>query len=150
MKIVKILLETQPKNLNLALLIFRVLVGGLMLLHGFGKLQDLINGKTSFFDDFDSIGIGGFTMLLVAVVAEFGCSLLIILGLFTRFALVPLILTMAIAFFMFHANDGLMDKETPLLYLICFVILFFTGSGKYFLDHLLFTRLINRNSRRDA
>ncbi len=125
---------TEPIKINTALLLLRVTIGGLLLLHGIGKLQDLINGNTTFFDDFDPFGFGAYNMLLLAVISEFVCSILVILGVYMRLALIPLIITMAISFFVFHANDGLMDKETPLLYLICLIILMFMGSGKYSLN----------------
>lgn len=126
--------KSEPIKINTALLIFRIAIGGLILLHGIGKLQDLVNGNTGFFDGFDPFGIGGFTMLLLAVISEFLGSILVILGVYMRLALIPLIVTMAIAFFVFHANDGLMDKETPLVYLVCLIILMFLGSGKYSLS----------------
>jgi hypothetical protein len=42
-----------------------------------------------------------------------------------KLALIPLIVTMAIALIVFHANDSIMDKETPLIYLICSITLMF-------------------------
>jgi uncharacterized membrane protein YphA (DoxX/SURF4 family) len=53
-------------------------------------------------------------MLCGAVLAEFFCSLLVILGWLTRIALISLIATLAIAYFIFHAPDDYMDKELPL------------------------------------
>lgn len=122
---------------DVAQLFLRVGFGGMMLLHGLGKLMDLLNGKTAFFESFDPFGIGGVAMLTLAVVAEFGCAILLIVGLFTRLSLIPLVVTMAIAFLVFHAQDPLMDKELPLLYLVDFVGLFLLGPGKYSLDYIL-------------
>ena len=125
------LLKSEAINIDVSLLILRLSVGGLILLHGIGKLQDLTNGNTNFFDEFDPCGFGGYTMLLLAVISEFLCSLLVIFGVFFRIALIPLIVTMVMAFFVFHANDDLMDKELPLVYLICLVVLMLSGAGKY-------------------
>lgn len=102
-----------------------------MLLHGIGKLYDWLGGQTDFFDPF---GIGGQTSLGLVVFAEFFCSLLVIIGLYTRLALIPLIITLAVAFFMFHAKDELMDKELPLVYLLNSLVLLLTGPGSYSLD----------------
>ncbi|MEQ8906858.1 DoxX family protein [Ekhidna sp.] len=132
----KQIIGSHPIDIDVSLLILRLSIGGLILLHGIGKLSDLLDGNTSFFDDFDPIGIGGFNMLLLAVISEFCCSILIILGVFMRASLIPLIVTMSIAFFVFHANDQLMDKELPLVYLLSLIALFFSGSGKYSLSKL--------------
>lgn len=134
-------INTTPYKLSLMLLLLRLLFGGLMLLHGIGKLQDLINGNTAFFDSFDPFGIGGTAMLIVAVVAEFFCAILLILGLFTRLALIPLIVTMAVAFFIFHADDEILRKESALIYMVSYIILFFTGAGRYSLDAILTKRI---------
>lgn len=134
MKTFSRLLNKEPIKLDLSILFLRVLIGSLMILHGIGKLQDLLKGRTDFFDQFDPFGIGGLAMLVFAVAAEFVCSVLVIIGFYARFAIVPMIITMGVAFFVFHADHHIMDKELPLIYLGSFVFLFLTGSGKYSLD----------------
>jgi len=44
--------------------------------------------------------------------------------------------TMAIAVLVVHATDGFQKQELGLLYLICYLVLFYTGSGKYSLDYI--------------
>ena len=56
------------------------------------------------------------------------------LGLFSRFALLFLIITFAVAVFHAHAGDELMKRAHAILYLAVFVVLFFTGPGKYSAD----------------
>ena len=121
-------------NKDVGLLFLRVGFGSLMFLHGMGKLADLISGKTTFFDNFDPLGLGPTAMLSLAVLAEFFGALLVVVGLFTRLAAVPLISTMTIAFFIYHAEDELFDKEQSLLFLIGFICIFLLGPGKYSLD----------------
>lgn len=116
------------------LLLLRIATGTMMLLHGMGKLHDLLQGKTDFFDPF---GIGGLASLVLVVIAEFFCSLLLILGLWTRFALIPLIISMSVAFFLFHADDEFIDKELPLIYLINFIVLLVTGPGRFTVSHFI-------------
>ena len=70
--------------------------------------------------------------------AEVVAAILLILGLGTRFVLIPLIITMLVAFFIVHADDPFSKKELALLYLIPFISLFLTGPGKYSLDALIF------------
>lgn len=145
-KIKTFFLSTDPQ-LDLGVLVLRIGLGVMMLLHGIGKLMDLLDGKTAFFESFDPLGIGGAAMLTIAVIAEFGCSILLILGVLMRLALLPLIATMAMAFFVFHANDDLMDKELPLIYLVGFISLFFLGPGKYTLPHLEIIKTKTRHER---
>lgn len=127
---------TQPltKNVEIGLFFLRAVIGSLMIMHGFGKFQNLVAGQTGFLDP---IGIGPTASLVLVVVAEFFCAILLVIGAFTRLALVPLIFTMLVAFFIFHGSDPLPDKELALIYLVCFMALFITGPGRYSLDYLL-------------
>lgn len=120
-----------PK-IDLALLIFRVGISGLMLTHGFPKLIRFFGNDEIAFAD--PLGLGETFTFTFAVFAEFICSVLIILGLGTRLAVIPLILTMAVAVLIVHVPDGLGMQELPLLYMFGYILLFLTGSGKFSLD----------------
>lgn len=99
--------------------------------HGWGKLQGLLEGDFSFADP---LGIGQAPSLVLTVFAEFVCGVLVALGLFTRAALVPLIITMVVAVFIVHADDPFGKQEFGLLFLVPYATLFLTGPGKYSLD----------------
>lgn len=103
-----------------------------MLTHGFPKLLTFFGSEEIVFAD--PVGLGEVVTFSFAVFAEFICSVLIILGLGTRLAVIPLILTMAVAALIVHVPDGFGRQELPLLYLTGYVLLIFTGSGKYSLD----------------
>lgn len=113
------------------LLILRLLSGGAMLTHGFPLFQKMLQGN---FEFGDPIGLGSELSMILAVLAQFVCSILIILGALTRFALVPLLLTMGVAFFIIHKEDGFGDKELALCYLGMYAALLFTGPGNYSID----------------
>jgi len=121
-------------NLNLGLLILRLSAGGFMLTHGYPKLQRLMAGEMRFGDP---LGLGPEVSLVLAVFAEFFCAILVMLGLGTRLAAIPLIITMAVAAFIAHAADPFGRKEMALLYMISFVVLLLTGSGKFSVDYFL-------------
>lgn len=123
------------QQLDIILLMLRVAVGAFMLTHGIGKFENLFSGDEIKFGD--PIGLGTTTSLALTVFAEFFCSILIILGLATRLAVIPLIITMVTAAFVIHATHGFAKQEMALLYLIVYATLFVTGSGKYSLDWLL-------------
>jgi putative oxidoreductase len=65
------------------------------------------------------------------IFAELICAVLVALGLFTRMATVPLIITMAVAFFVAHGADPFAKKELAFLYMTGFLGLFFTGPGDF-------------------
>lgn len=119
-------------NPDLGLLILRVGVSFFMAHHGFGKLQNYLNGATDFPDP---IGLGATSSMLLTIFAEFFCSLLLIVGLFTRIAAVPLIICMlVICFVMPEKLEMNADFEHAALYLVSYLALFFLGAGKYSLD----------------
>lgn len=135
--------KTYSTNLNLpqvdiGLLIFRLGISALMLTHGIPKLIRFFGSEEIAFAD--PLGLGEVVTFTFAVFAEFVCSLLIILGLGTRLAVLPLIATMAVAALIIHVPDGFGRQELPLLYLTGYVLLFFTGSGKYSLDWYFLSR----------
>jgi putative oxidoreductase len=133
-------------QINFALLILRVVVGGFMLVHGYSKLQTLIGGGTIQFAD--PLGVGVIPSLILAVFAEFFCSILLILGLGTRLAVLPLMVTMIVAVFIIHASDGFQKQELGALFLAVYFVLFIAGSGKFSMDQLISSRLNKRYRRR--
>jgi len=135
------LLSTRNFNNDLALLIFRITLGGLMLLlHGIPKIDRMSQAPVKFMD---FMGLGPEVSLGLVLFAEVLCSVLIITGTATRLALIPLIITMLVAIFQANAGKPLKDIELPVIYLAGFIALFISGSGKYSVDSL-----ISKNSSR--
>lgn len=136
---IKKILSTKVSDtqLNVALLILRVTVGIIMAHHGYIKIThfDEYRGK---FVDF--LGLGLSISLMLAIGSEFFCSLLLIGGLLTRFALVPLIITMLVAVFQAHSGDILGDGEMAFLYLAIYISLLLKGAGAYSVDNFLFNK----------
>lgn len=133
----KKLLKTgkHSSNINLGLLIFRVGISAMMMTHGWGKFQKVLNGDFTFGDP---LGIGVEASLILAAFAEFICSILIILGLTTRYAAVPLMITMIVAWRIAHGDDPFGTQEKSVFYLLSYLMIFITGPGKYSLDQKLF------------
>jgi putative oxidoreductase len=127
-----------PKNINLALLLLRVSGGAFMLTHGLGKFSMLFSGNPIKFAN--PIGLGETASLALAVFAEVFCSILLILGLTTRFAAIPLIITMLVAALIVHANDGFGRQELPLLYGVIYLTIAITGAGNLSFDHWIFKK----------
>ncbi len=125
-----------PAYVSAALLILRIVAGALMVTHGYGKLQMLLAGGPYTFAD--PYGLGDTITLIVAVFAEFLCSIFIILGMFTRLAAIPLIITMLTASIIIHKADPLAVRELPMLFGAIFITLAFLGAGKYSVDQLIY------------
>jgi putative oxidoreductase len=128
-------------NTDLGLLVLRLWFGlEMALAHGLGKIIRIFSGNFQFADP---IGVGQPASLVLAGTAEFFGGLLIALGLFTRLATIPYIITMLVAAFLVHAAAG--DEwgkiANPLHYAIAATVILITGPGRYSLDHKLF---INR------
>jgi len=117
---------------HLGLAILRIGFGTFMLAgHGWSKLISFENRFHSFSDP---LGVGNEVSYILAVFAEVVCSVLVVLGLFTRFAVIPLIITMLVAAFLIHNDDPWSKQEFALMYAITFTTILFTGPGKYSLD----------------
>ena len=131
-----------PKEVNITLLILRVVIGVFMLTHGVGKFEKL------FFSDqpiqfADPIGIGAVGSLILVVFAEVFCSILLIFGLGTRIGAITLFINMLIIAFIVHLNDGFGKQEFALLYALVYLAIILIGSGKYSLDNLI-TKKLNK------
>jgi putative oxidoreductase len=120
--------------IHVGLLLLRIGVSALMLTHGLPKLMKVMAGNFTFGDP---LGLGSGASLFLAVLAEVGCSLLILIGAGTRLAALPLMFTMLVAILIVHAGDAFGKKELPLLYLLIYTVLLLAGSGKYSVDALL-------------
>ncbi|ACU03590.1 MULTISPECIES: DoxX family protein [Pedobacter] len=130
------------ESVHFMLLVLRVAAGAFMLVHGYQKLGWITAGGEIQFGD--PIGVGPVLSLYLAVFAEFFCSILLILGLATRFALIPLIVTMVVAVGIVHAADGFDKKELGLHYLVVYLFLLVAGAGKYSIDNLISRNLSGR------
>jgi putative oxidoreductase len=131
------ILNYQSLNTDLAALFLRIILGGLMMYHGYPKLTgfgEMINTFP------DLIGIGGKLSLVLLVFAEFFCGLFLILGLFTRLSTLPILIAMIVAFFVAHSEDPFQTKELAFVFLLLSIVVFILGSGRYSLDSLLLNR----------
>ncbi len=71
------------------------------------------------------------------VFAEFFCSLFIILGLFTRFAAIPLIIAMSVAVFAAHHGKFATEGQMASLFLGAFLVILIVGPGKASVDGMI-------------
>lgn len=132
-------------NLDLGLLLIRLIIGVLMAFYGYGKLIHFEEMAASDFwsKEVSFLGMTGSIPLALTVFAEFFCSLLLIFGLLTRLALIPLLICMGYIFgVMGHmeiitSGDNGAEVNNAFVYFIIYLALFFTGPGRYSLDHAI-------------
>ncbi len=119
---------------NVALFVLRVGAGLLMMNHGYTKLVKFGTLKQSFMN---FAGLGSATSLSLVIFAEFFCSILIILGLFTRLAAVPLIIMLSVIHLKVTQGQFFGDGELPSLFLLCFLTIFLVGPGRASVDSMI-------------
>ena len=102
--------------------------------HGWGKLAGFSQIAPHFVDPY---GLGPTLSLALVVGSEFFGSLLLMAGLFSRWAAFSLFFTMLTAAFLVHWPDPFKEKEMALVYAVGFAALALKGGGRWSLDALL-------------
>jgi putative oxidoreductase len=121
-------------SLSIALFLLRAASGAMMIPHGYNKLNNFSKYATDFTDPFH---IGGSLSLSLCIFAELFCAIFIVLGLFTRLASIPLIITMAVVIFYVFHGQVFGKGEHGALYLTIFIAILFAGPGKFSLDKMI-------------
>jgi putative oxidoreductase len=123
----------RERIISFLILVVRVFFGILFFIHGVDKMMNF----SILSDTYPSVfGLGSYMTLMLAIFTEFCCSLFLIFGLMIRVILIPMIISMAVAFFDVH--DAIISEgELALIYFIMFIILYITGPGRYSVDYLI-------------
>lgn len=126
-----------PLGQEAGLTVIRIIVAASMIYHGSEVFNsETMNGYMQW-DMFKNSSFGKF-MAYAGKAAEFVGGVFLLLGLFTRAASLMLIGTLAyIAFFVGHGKIWYEDQY-PFLFVLLFLVIFFTGPGKFSLDYKLF------------
>jgi putative oxidoreductase len=124
---------------NWTMLFFRTLVAiELMMAHGLKKIgigvaeAEHVPNPLHFPDAFNS----GF-----AIAANLFFPCFIILGFCTRLAALPTLAVTLTGFFVVHWHGTPLEKDTPFMYSVVFLLILALGAGKYSIDYLLYKRL---------
>jgi putative oxidoreductase len=125
---------------DLGLLLLRVAIAGpLLIKHG---LKTVMNFSSMAQHFPDPVHIGAMPSLLITIVGTFLCSILIILGLATRWAALFSFMNLFVAWslvhrFAFFAGPEQDRGEVIVLFLGAFLALALAGAGRYSLDSVL-------------
>ena len=119
---------------NVGIMLLRVGLGVLLLSHGYDKMIkfDTLSQKFMNF-----MGLGSTVSLALLVFAEFFCSIFLILGLFTRLAVIPIIIAMFVAFGVAHHFHLFSDGEKAFLFLLTGITILLCGPGRISIDGIM-------------
>jgi len=122
-------------SFNLATLLLRLTFGGLLcILHGISKLTHFSTMGPGFLDP---LHIGHKLSLALVIFAEVFCALLLVLGLFTRFAALVLVISMGVAAFLALKGQALATHELAFAYLAAFAAILLVGPGRISVDAMM-------------
>lgn len=138
--------KSDSTGASLFLLAMRILFGLLLMNHGIQKWSNFQELSLSFPDP---LGVGSAMSLGLAIFAELVCSMAFVAGVLYRLALLPMIFTMGMAFFVIHANDAFSVKELAFVYLAVFILMYIAGPGKFSIDYMVGSELNRRKLRND-
>ncbi len=105
-----------------------------MIQHGWDKLTHFNEYSAEFLN---FMGLGPSVSLALTIFAEFFCAIAVLLGFFTRLAVIPLIITMLVVILEVQWTSPLHEKMVPLFYLLGYCAIFMLGSGRYSLDAMM-------------
>ena len=140
------LFPTKPNTtkVSLFLLAARIIFGILLMNHGIQKWSNFQELSTAFPDP---IGLGSSISLGLALVGELVCSMGCLVGFLYRLAMIPMIFTMVVAYFVIHANDVFAVKELAFIYLVVFVLMYIAGPGKFSIDYFIGSKLAHNKRK---
>ena len=127
--------------ISVILLIVRVVFGVTLMNHGIDKWANYQELSAVFPDP---LGIGSPLSLGLAIFGELACSMAFIIGFLYRLAMIPMIFTMCVAFFIVHADDPFAVKELAFVYLVVFVLMYIVGPGKFAVDRWISKSLFRK------
>ena len=132
----------ESRTYSIVLLVLRIFFGLLFLSHGYDKLMSHQALSDVFADPF---GLGSTISFWLVIFAEVVCSFALIFGILQRISLIPMIISMCVAFFVVHNGDIFATKELSFIYLTMFVFLYITGPGEYSFDSTIGRYMADRN-----
>lgn len=119
---------------NFGMLVLRIATGLLLASHGYAKLIKFSTLKYKFFN---FMHLGPTVSLWLIIFAELVCGFLLVLGLFTRFACIPIIIGMGTVVFVASHGDIFGNGERGMIYLAATVTIFLCGPGKISVDGMI-------------
>lgn len=125
---------------DIAILYLRLFMGGVTLLHNIGKMQtynEIIEGYPALLFDSPTITFAIFTIVEVAF------AMMIMSGLWVRFASFLMALGMFLSIFVVLPTAGMTAGTLQFIYMGVYIFFVIAGGGKYSMDALLWRRRVS-------
>jgi putative oxidoreductase len=131
-----LLLSTKQKNTQAVIGAIRILVGLFMIYHGKELFEsEKIDEYAKWINDLHLPAPR--TWALIGKASELAGGIFLMLGWFTRMAVIPLAGTMLFIIFVIGHGKIWMDDQYPFLFLLLLLIFFVNGPGNWSVDGLI-------------
>ena len=127
------------RRVDAALLYLRLFIGGVVLLHNIGKMQtynEIIEGFPALIFDSPTVTFAVFTIVEVAF------AMMIMCGLWGRFASFLMALGMYLSIFVVVPTSGMTAGTLQFIYMGIYIFFVIAGGGRYALDSALWRRKV--------
>jgi putative oxidoreductase len=127
------------RRVDAALLYLRLFIGGVVLLHNIGKMQtynEIIEGFPALIFDSPTVTFAVFTIVEVAF------AMMIMCGLWVRFASFLMALGMFLSIFVVVPTSGMTAGTLQFIYMGIYIFFVIAGGGRYALDSALWRRKV--------
>ena len=125
------------RRTDVALLYLRLFIGGVVLLHNIGKMQtynEIIEGYPALLFDSPTLTFAVFS------IAEVAFAMMIMCGLWVRFASFLMALGMFLSIFVVVPTAGMTAGTLQFIYMGVYIFFVIAGGGRYALDSVLWGR----------
>ena len=120
---------------DLSMLLFRIAISvQLMIAHGLKKIgvgveeAERVPNPLHLPEQFNQF---------FAIASNLVFPVLVIIGLFTRLSVLPILAVTLMGYFVVHWNDPLLEKDMPFMYSVAYLFLLVIGPGRYSADHVI-------------
>ncbi len=119
---------------NIGMFVLRVFLGLVLISHGYPKLVHFSTMRHKFMN---FLSLGSTTSLVLIIFAEFFCGFLLIIGMFTRLAAIPVVIGMGVVFFMASNADLFGEGERGGVYMAASFLILLVGAGRISVDGMM-------------
>lgn len=119
---------------NLGMLILRIFLGLILISHGYPKLVKFSTLQHKFMN---FMNLGSTLSLALITFAELFCGFLLLIGMFTRLAAIPVVIGMGVVFFVASHGDLFGAGERGGMYFAVAILLLLCGPGKVSVDGMM-------------
>jgi putative oxidoreductase len=99
--------------------------------HGLPKIFHFSEFEKGFYN---FLHLGSNLSLILSIIAEVFASALLVLGLFSRIAIILLLIDLGVAIFLVHSGQPVIRYEAAVLFFSGFLMILLIGPGKFSVD----------------